>query len=207
MKKILKYALYVVVACAVVFGVYASYKYNSGPEVAVAPVAPEVSADSTAGKLNSEGKLGWATLQYDIRVNENLACICDDRKTGFDVTVGPTGWPVGSSLEWEVALYEGSDAYYARLILHEYMLWWSWDDPYIAVKIPKKNVSGNPWSDEKFRWDMLWTITHATGRSYNYSPYINNANVRAINGHTVAFGRYGCHYEKYLVISDYSCDW
>lgn len=148
-----------------------------------------------------------SNLDHDINVYESLTCIYDGYKTGFDVTVGPTGWPVGSDLKWEIALYEGSNAYYSRLILHEYMLWWSWDDPYIVVKIPKANVSGDPDGDEKYRWNMLWTITHETSRSYSYVPYIKNPVIRKINGHTVSFGRYACSYKEYLVISDSSLDW
>ena len=114
---------------------------------------------------------------------------------------------MGSDLKWEIALYEGDDDYYARLILHEYMLWWSWDDPYLLVKIPKKNVSGDPVNDEKFRWNMLWKFTYATARSYNYSPYVNDAVIREINGHTVSFGPYVFSYYKYLVIHDTSSPW
>lgn len=197
MKKFFKYALGAVVALAVLFGAYALFQYVKGPQYAVEPAAiPE-----------SELGIFISDLNHDIHVNEPLTCIYDGEKTGFDVTVGPTGWPVGSDVKWEVALYEGSDAYYARLVFHEYMMWWSWDNPYLAVKIPKANVTGDPMHDEKFRWQMLWDITHATSRSYDYSPYITRPQIRNINGHTVYFAKWGCHYEKYLVLSDASCDW
>lgn len=190
MKKFLKTTLAVIAVCAALFGAYAVFMYFRGPQVVV-PIEEETVVSDRAG------------LDHDIYVNETIiSCICNDTKTGFDVIVGPTGWPVGSKLEWEVLLYEGTDNYYARLILHEYMLWWSWDDPYLLVKIPKKNVSGDPKNDEKFRWQMLWDITHATGRSYNYSPYIPNAMIQEINGHTVTFGMYQFSYSKYLVICD-----
>lgn len=199
MKKTIKIILIAVAAIAVLFGGYAAYKYSTSPEYAITP-------DLTSVKPKT---LQWSigALNHDIYVNESLNCIFDGYKTGFDVTVGPTGWPVGSDLKWEIALYESSTSYYARLILHEYMLWWSWDDPYLVVKIPKAYVNGNPATDEKFRWDMLWTFTHATGRSYNYSPYVKNVKIESINGHTVSFGRYGCKYEKYLVISDVNYSW
>lgn len=87
------------------------------------------------------------------------------------------------------------------------MLWWSWDDPYLLVKIPKAYVSGNPVTDEKFRWEMLWKFTHETYRSYNYSPYVPSPEIRSINGHTVIFGGYAYSYEKYIVISDTSDSW
>ena len=198
MKKFFKYALCGVVVLAVLFGVYALYQYVRGPQYAITAVAQVE---------NENLGISFSNLDHDIYVNESLSCICDEKRTGFDVTVGPTGWPVGSDLEWEVALYEGSDAYYARLILHEYMLWWSWDDPYLAVKIPKRNVNGDPRNDEKFRWNMLWEITYAIGRSYDFTPYITCSHISHINGHTVYFAKWGCHYEKYLVISDYNCDW
>lgn len=149
---------------------------------------------------------GIGNLDHDIYV-ANVTKICDEKKTGFDVIVGPTGWPWGDPVEWEVALYEDSDCYYARLIFHEYMLWWSFDDPYIVCKIPKKNVSGDLAKDEKLRYDVLWRITYVTLRSYDYSPYMPNAIVQKINGHTVSFGDYGCRYEKYFVICDESNKW
>ena len=195
MKKILKTTLAIIAVCAALFGAYSAFMYFRGPQVVV-PIEEDTVVSDRAG------------LDHDIYVSETIiSCICNDTKTGFDVTVGPTGWPVGSKLEWEVLLYEGTDNYYARLILHEYMLWWSWDDPYLLVKIPKKNVSGDPKNDEKFRWQMLWDITHATGRSYNYSPYVPNATIREINGHTVTFGLYWFSYGKYLVICDESAPW
>ena len=194
MRKFIKATLFVVLAFLCLFGSYAFYKYNKCPEVSVSP--------DNKGTI-----LGVTQLDHDIYVNEDLFCIYNGAKTGFDVTVGPTGWPVGSDLKWEIALYRGSDAYYARLILHEYMLWWSWDDPYILVKIPKQNVTGDPVGDEKFRWNMLWDITYVTFRSYNYSPYINDAEIKKINGHKVYFGGYVFSYEKYFVICDKSNPW
>ena len=190
MKKFFKTTLAVIAVCAASFSAYVALMYFRGPQVVV-PMDEETVVSDLAG------------LNHDIYVDETIiSCICNDTRIGFDVTIGPTGWPVGSKLEWEVLLYEGTDNYYARLILHEYMLWWSWDDPYLLVKIPKKNVSGDPKNDEKFRWQMLWDITHATGRSYNYSPYVPNAMIQEINGHTVTFGMYQFSYSKYLVICD-----
>ena len=191
MKKTLLIIAAVVAIAAIAFGGYAYYKYQSHEDI-----------------YEKKGKVlgGPIGLDHDINVG-SVSEICDTKKTGFDVTVGPTGWPVGSSLEWEVALYEDSNAYYARLILHEYMLWWSWDDPYIVAKIPKMYVSGDPRNDEKFRWQMLWDITHAIGRSYNFNPYIRCPKLETINGHVVSFGRYGCRYEKYLVLCDYNLPW
>lgn len=191
MKKTLSIIAAVIVIVAIAFGGYAYYKYQSHENI----------YEKKEAVLKS-----FSGLNHDIYVGP-VSEICDTKKTGFDVTVGPTGWPVGSSLEWEVALYEDSQFYYARLILHEYMLWWSWDNPYVVAKIPKVYVSGDPRNDEKFRWQMLWDITHAVGRSYNFNPYIRCAIINEINGHVVSFGRYACRYEKYLVISDINYSW
>lgn len=191
MKKTLLIISTVSLVFLLAFGGYAYYKYQSHENI----------YEKKGPVLTS-----FTGLNHDIYVGP-VSLICDTEKTGFDVTVGPTGWPVGSSLKWEVALYEDSEAYYARMILHEYMLWWSWDDPYIVAKIPKKNVSGDPRADEKFRWQMLWDITHAVGRSYNFNPYIRSTRIESINGHVVSFGRYACRYEKYIVICDGSLPW
>ena len=193
MKKFLKTTLLAVVTIAAAFGLITGIICWNGPK--------HISSPRSVPAEN------MVPLEHDIYVSEALDCIYDGYKTGFDVSVGPTGWPVASSLKWEIALFEGNDAYYARLILHEYMLWWSWDDPYLLVKIPKKNVSGDPRNDEKFRWQMLWDITYVTARSYNYNPYIKDAHIQEINGHYVTFGYYTCSYYKYLVISDRSLDW
>lgn len=184
----------ILLAVIIILGGFCFYKYQKHGERV---------KDIKVQKFSLKGN---ANLDHDIYVGP-VSLICDTEKTGFDVTVGPTGWPVGSSLKWEVALYEDSEAYYARLILHEYMLWWSWDDPYIVAKIPKCYVSGDPRGDEKYRWQMLWDITHAVGRSYNFNPYIRCAIIKGINGHVVSFGRYACRYEKYLVIYDANHPW
>ena len=194
MKKTLKNIIIALLSVGVIFGFYASYKYVKGPEVVVPSDEGGVVSDMTE-------------LDHDIWVSEPLKCIFYGDKTGFDVTVGPTGWPVGSDLRWEIALYEGSDDYYARLILHEYMLWWSWDDPYLLIKIPKRYVDGDPVGNEKYRWDMLWDFTYATARSYNYEPYVRDAVIQKINGHTVSFGPWVFSYYKYLVISDNCSPW
>lgn len=158
--------------------------------------------------LNNDNDVTWTItdLYHDIDVY-GVSEICDEKKTGFDVEVGPTGWPVGVSQEWEVALYEDSDYYYARLIYHEFMLWFTFDDPYIVCKIPKCNVDGDLRTNEKLRWQVLWDITYTTLRTYNYLPYMKDANIKHINGHTVSFGKYACKYEKYFVINDGSHPW
>lgn len=149
----------------------------------------------------------FANLDHDINV-PNVDKICDEQRDGFDITIGPTGWPWGDPVMWEVALFEDKDYYYARLIFHEWVLWWSFDDPYIVCKIPKCNVNGDLRYDEKLRYQVLWNITYNTLRTYEYKPYITSPVVQAINGHTVSLGGYyDCNFYKYFVISDSEHPW
>lgn len=146
-------------------------------------------------------------LDHDISV-PNVKKICDEQRDGFDTTIGPTGWPWGDVVMWEVALFEDKDYYYARLIFHEWVLWWSFDDPYIVCKIPKCNVDGDLRYDEKLRYNVLWDITYNTLRTYDYKPYITNPVIQKINGHTVSLGKYyDCNFSKYFVISDAEHPW
>lgn len=146
-------------------------------------------------------------LDHDINVS-GATLICDKVFNGTDVWVGPTGWPWGDPVQWEVALWEDEQFYYSRQIYHEWCLWWSWDDPYIVVKFPK-STTGDLKGDEKLRWQVLWDILHATGRTYIYEPYIKNktAKIERINGHTVTIGNNTFKYEKYLVLSDSDFGW
>lgn len=145
-------------------------------------------------------------LDHDINIpNANL--VVSEAKTGFDVEVGPTGWPVGISQLWEITLYEDDEFYYARLIYHEYMLWLSWDKPYLLCKIPKKNLTGDLKGDYKYRYQVLWDITYTTYRHYNYSPYMPDAKVENINGHNVRLGNEDYNYNKYLVLCDPNYTW
>lgn len=155
-------------------------------------------------KKNLEGFI--SNLDHDISV-PNAKLIESEAKTGFDVEVGPTGWPVGVNQMWEISLFEDDDYYYARLAYHEYMLWWSFDDPYIVCKIPKCNLSGDMKGDYKYRYKVLWDITYTTYRFYEYAPYMPNAKVEAINGHTVQIGDTKFGYSKYLIISDINHTW
>lgn len=159
------------------------------------------SSEQQMEKLTTVG-----ALDHDIYV-PNVTKICDEKKTGFETYIGPTGWPWGDPVEWEVALFEDTNYYYARLIFHEWVLWWSFDDPYIVCKIPKVNVNGDLAKDEKLRYQVLWDITYTTLRFYEYEPYMPNAIVQKINGHTVSFGNYACKYEKYFVICDANHPW
>jgi hypothetical protein len=150
---------------------------------------------------------GFTTLlDHDITVS-NANLIVDEVKTGFDVTIGPTGWPVGVDQKWEIALWEDNEYYYARLIYHEYILWLSFDDPYIVCKIPKCNIEGDLRNNEKLRYQVLWDITYTTYRWYEYKPYMTDAKVEEINGHTVKINNNEFDYYKYLVISDNKHSW
>ena len=156
------------------------------------------------GKKNLDFNI--TNLDHDINIpNANL--VINEAKTGFDVEVGPTGWPVGVSQLWEITLFEDDEFYYARLIYHEYMLWLSWDEPYLLCKIPKCNLSGDLKSDYKYRYQVLWDITYNTYRSYNYGPYMPDAKIENINGHNVRLGNEDYNYSKYLVLSDPKYTW
>ena len=156
------------------------------------------------GKKNLDFNI--TNLDHDINIpNANL--VINEAKTGFDVEIGPTGWPVGVSQLWEITLFEDDEFYYARLIYHEYMLWLSWDEPYLLCKIPKCNLTGDLKSDYKYRYQVLWDITYNTYRSYNYSPYMPNAKIENINGHNVRLGNEDYNYNKYLVLSDPKFTW
>lgn len=145
-------------------------------------------------------------LDHDITVPD-AKLIINEVKTGFDVEVGPTGWPIGVNQKWEITLWEDHEYYYARLIYHEYILWWSFDDPYILCKIPKINLTGDMQGDYKYRYQVLWDITYTTYRNYDYKNYMPNAKVEAINGHTVDLGGDKSGYYKYLVICDKDHQW
>lgn len=145
-------------------------------------------------------------LDHDINIpNANL--VLSEAKTGFDVEVGPTGWPVGVNQLWEITLFEDDEFYYARLIYHEYMLWLSWDEPYLLCKIPKCNLTSDLKSDYKYRYQVLWDITYTTYRHYDYSPYMPDAKIENINGHNVRLGNEDYNYNKYLVLSDPKYTW
>lgn len=145
-------------------------------------------------------------LDHDIFVPDAKLVIREE-KTGFDVEIGPTGWPVGVSQKWEISLYEDNDFYYARLIYHEYMLWLSWDEPYLLCKIPKCNLTGDMKGDFKYRYQVLWDITYNTYRSYNYKPYMPDAKIEKINGHIVTLGDDVFDYYKYFVLCDPNHTW
>lgn len=183
---------FVIVAIAIVsFCGYLSYKDTHR----VFPSSEQVKVPSNT-----------TDLDHNIYVT-NVTKICDEQRDGFDVTIGPTGWPWGDKVMWEVALFEDADYYYSRLIFHEWILWWSFDDPYIVCKIPKCNVNGDLRTDEKLRYQVLWNITYETLRSYEYNPYIPNPIIQRINGHSVTFGNYSCTFEKYFVICDSEHKW
>lgn len=145
-------------------------------------------------------------LDHDINIT-NAKLLINEAKTGFDIDVGPTGWPVGVNQLWEITLYEDDEFYYVRMIYHEYMLWMSFDDPYLLCKIPKKNLIGDLKSDYKYRYQVLWDITYTTLRYYEYEPYMQNVKIEKINGHTVKLGNEDYNYNKYLVISDGNYGW
>lgn len=153
-------------------------------------------------------KDGWEldNLDHDITVYD-VEKICDEKKTGFEPYVGPTGWPMVDPVEWEVALWQDSTYYYTRMIFHEWVLWWSFDDPYMLCKFPKSTVNGDLKTDEKLRWQTLWDLMHPCYRTWDFKPYCMNAETKKINCHTITIGGNTFKYEKYVVISDPNHTW
>lgn len=134
--------------------------------------------------------------------------IIDTYYTGIQPWVGPSpaSWPIGVPQKWEVTLCENDTHYYARLIYHEYMLWWSWDEPYLLVKLDKKKVGDL--HDTNERGKVLWDITY--NRLHQYDSYnygLDKPVLQNINGHEVQFGGVNYHYEKYQLLCNADDQW
>lgn len=151
--------------------------------------------------------LSPSNLDRDIYV-DNCSTIIDASYTGIQPWVGPSpaSWPIGVPQKWEVKLCEDDTHYYARLIYHEYMLWWSWDEPYLLVKLNKSKVGDL--HDESERGRVLWDITY--NRLHQYDDYhygLDKPVLQNINGHEVHFGGVRYHYEKYQLLSNEDDQW
>jgi hypothetical protein len=162
----------------------------------------------TVRKRHNLEKVVTDNLDHDIKLY-NLKKIIDTTYTGIQPWVGPSpaSWPIGVPQKWEVALFEDDTHYYARLIYHEYMLWWSWDEPYIVVKLNKSKVPDL--HDESNRGKVLWDITY--NRLHGYDTYhygLDAAIIEHINGHSVLLSPYyNCSYYKYDVICNADDRW
>lgn len=155
-------------------------------------------------QLNSVSR---GDLDRDINV-WGCRTIIDTKYTGAQPWVGPSpaSWPIAIPQEWEVKLSEDDNYYYARLIYHEYMLWWSWDEPYILVKLNKSRVPDL--HDENNRGKVLWDITYNRLHCYDTYHYgLDNPVLQNINGHTVFFDGVDYKYYKYVLISDENDRW
>ena len=185
----------VIVVAAVVFGSLGVWKYSEKTGY----------QEARANKA-----LTYSNLDHDIYIsNDSLTTICDEELTGWKPTCGPSpaGWPMAFPYKWEVYLVESPHYYFARLVYHEYVLWWSFDYPYVAIKIPKVRTTGDWATNEIERYNNLWNITSEFEKGYNEPKCIKEPQVYSINGHYVSFGRYSCRYEKYEVVHDVEHPW
>lgn len=135
--------------------------------------------------------------------------------SGLQPWVGPSpaSWPVAYPQKWEVTTYEDDKYFYARLIFHEYVLWMSFDFPYMLVKINKKNIpSGYDISKRDDQLRLCWNWTYQNLHQYDCYTDLGFASpkLESINGHTVTFNCDGgdtYSYEKYLLLSDENDPW
>lgn len=158
-------------------------------------------------KENASFSKAISDLDKDIDV-WGCRTIIDTYYTGIQPWVGPSpaSWPIGIPQKWEVKLSEDDTHYYARLIYHEYMLWWSWDEPYILVKLDKTKVPDL--HDESNRGKVLWDITYNRLHCYdNYHYGLDKPVLQNINGHTVFFDGVDYKYYKYVLISNEDDRW
>lgn len=183
------------VMCVIVYGLFACYKYDEKSQYKMA---------------KETQKLTYCNLDHDIYVSsDSLKVICDEALTGWKATCGPSpaGWPMAFPYKWEVYLAESPNYYFARLIYHEYVLWMTFDQPYVIVKIPKSRTSGDWATNESARYNNLWDITSEFEKGYNAPKCLKNPQVYMINNHYVSFGKYSFHYEKYEVAHDVEHPW
>lgn len=152
----------------------------------------------------------YAGLDHDIYVSEDSTrYICNETLTGWDASCGPSpaGWPMAFPFKWEVYLVESNNYYFARLIYHEYVLWMSFDYPYVLIKIPKSMTTGNWATNKHERMTALWDITNEYEHGWDNPDCIEHPQCYIINGHTVNFGGVDFRYEKYQVVSDANHPW
>lgn len=157
-----------------------------------------------------EQRLTFCNLDHDIFVSDDsLTVICDDQKTGWSPSCGPSpaSWPMAFPYKWEVLLAESSHFYFARLIFHEYVLWMSFDYPYVLCKIPKVRTTGDWATNLNHRYSALWDITEQFEHGWNRPATIKEPQIYNINGHKVSFAHDTFGYEKYVVVHDTDFPW
>lgn len=151
-------------------------------------------------------------LDHDIVV-EGARKLMDEKFSGLCPWVGPSpaSWPIANPQEWEVVLYETNTHYYARLIFHEWVLWWSFDYPYLLVKIAKDRIpSGYDMTkrDDQLRLMWLWTNEGLHGWYDFKNIGFPNQVINTINGKSVEFTGFDTYtYKEYELVSDASSKW
>lgn len=159
---------------------------------------------------NADHALTYCKLDHDIFVDDaTTRLICREDVTGWEASCGPSpaGWPMAFPYKWEITLCEDNDFYYARLIYHEYVLWLSFDNPYVLVKIPKVRTSGDWATNKSAMYNALWNITREFEQGYNSPKCLKEPQVYNINGHHVHFAGGTYEYEKYVVVHDTEYPW
>ena len=158
----------------------------------------------------TEQRLTYCKLDHNINVSgDSTTVICHEDITGWSPSCGPSpaGWPMAFPYKWEVTLCESEHFYFARLIYHEYVLWLSFDYPYILCKIPKIRTSGDWATNTAARYNALWDITNQFEHGYNAPKCIKSPQIYDINGHWVHFANDTYTYEKYVVVHDTEYPW
>ena len=158
----------------------------------------------------AERALKYCQLDHDIYISPDTTInICDETITGWSPSCGPSpaGWPMAFPFKWEVRLVESEHFYFARLIYHEYVLWLSFDYPYVLCKIPKVRTSGDWNTNTSARYNALWDITEQFEHGWNNPKCIKEAQIYSINGHHVSFGNDTFGYDQYVVVHDTDYPW
>lgn len=161
-------------------------------------------------KKGAEQSLSFCQLDHDIYVSDDSTkVICSEEITGWSPSCGPSpaGWPMAFPYKWEILLCESDHFYFARLIFHEYVLWMSFDYPYVLCKIPKARTTGDWATSLSHRYSALWDITEQFEHGWNNPKTIKEAQIYNINGHKVSFAHDTFGYEKYIVVHDTEFPW
>lgn len=154
--------------------------------------------------------LSYCQLNHDIYVSEDTTVtICDEQITGWSPSCGPSpaGWPMAFPYKWEVRLCESNHFYFARLIYHEYVLWMSFDYPYVLCKIPKVRTTGDWATNRTARYNALWDITNEFEHGWNNPKCIKEPQIYTINGHKVHFANDTYEHKEYVVVHDTEYPW
>lgn len=162
--------------------------------------------------INKKFKTDRVPLDHSVLVRGAHKLI-DEKFSGLCPWVGPSpaSWPIANPQEWEVTLYEDDEFYLARLIFHEWVLWWSFDYPYLLVKIRKTAVPSDydmTTRDGQLRMMWQWTYQGLHGWYDFKNLGFPNQVINTINGNYVEVEGYDTYsYEKYELISDASDKW